>query len=79
MSDVDDELAKRKKNVFKQMNISGKKKKTETHEAFTRYPDGIITPEDYESEKVGIVKTYDRIYGVVEIAVNTSFNYMVQK
>lgn len=52
---------------------------TYPHEAYTQYPDGIITPDDYDNGRVGIVKAYDKIYGVVEIAINTSFNYLIQK
>jgi len=46
---------------------------TYPHEAFTRYPDGDITPENYKSGELGIIKAYDRICGVTDLAIKEVF------
>jgi len=46
---------------------------TYPHEAFTRYPDGEITPEAYKSGELGIIKAYDQICRVTDLAINTAF------
>jgi len=47
---------------------------TYPHEAFTRYPDGEITPEAYKSGELGIIKAYDHICSVTDLAIKAAFD-----
>ena len=47
---------------------------TYPHEAFTRYPDGEITPEAYKSGELGIIKAYDQICRVTDLAIKAAFD-----
>jgi len=52
---------------------------TYPHEAFTRYPDEDITPEAYKSGELGIIKAYDRIYSVTDLAIKAAFDIFISK
>jgi len=52
---------------------------TYPHEAFTRYPDGEITPEAYKSGELGIIKAYDHICSVTDLAIKAALNIFISK
>jgi len=52
---------------------------TYPHEAFTRYPDGEITPEAYKSGELGIIKAYDQIYKVTDLAIKAALDIFITK
>jgi len=52
---------------------------TYPHEAFTRYPDGDITPEEYKRGELGIIKAYDHIYSVTDLAIKAAFDIFLSK